>query len=324
MDSHIHFALHLSGPRRGSAITDEREIEAGMAEDPPLWLHLSADHPDTEQWIERYLTYLPEATREALLEPQTRPRAHWAGSGLLVILRGINDAADADPEDMVSLRIWVDEKRVVSLARARLTGVFDVASLIRSGNGPERPIAVVTELVEALTDEIEAHVADLEERVDRLEAETIANPREEMRKNVADHRLELTELRRFIPPQRDAVRAIGHMAVPLLAEQDRDGLGEQHDQLTRVAELLDALRERLHTIRDELESAQAERLNRNLYVVSVISAVFLPLGFLTGLMGINVGGIPGEHSQLAFWVFTSLLVAVAVGVLLVLRRARLL
>ncbi|ORE93353.1 Mg2+ transporter protein, CorA family protein [Stappia sp. 22II-S9-Z10] len=322
MDSHIHFALLLSGSNKGTDVTNEAEIALLAAKDRPVWIHLSADHPDTEAWIATHLTYLPEAVREAMLEPQTRPRTHRTGAGLLVILRGINFNAGADPEDMVSLRIWVDEHRIVTLSRLRLQTVADVAAVVRTSGGPERPAGVMAELVEQLTDRIEEHTSNLEERVDRLEAATIAEPDEAMRKEVADQRLELTELRRFIPPQRDAVRQLCH--IPLFATDEADILTEQHDQLVRVAESLDALRERLHTIRDELQSAQAERLNRNLYVVSVISAVFLPLGFLTGLMGINVGGIPGEHSRLAFWVFSGLLLVIALGVLALLRKAKIL
>jgi|TARA_B110000503_G_C7116593_1_gene400641 zinc transporter len=47
-----------------------------------------------------------------------------------------------------------------------------------------------------------------------------------------------------------------------------------------------------------------------MYVLSVISAIFLPLGFLTGLFGINIGGIPGVEDPNAFWVFSGILVVI--------------
>ena len=54
----------------------------------------------------------------------------------------------------------------------------------------------------------------------------------------------------------------------------------------------------------------AGKLNKNMYVLSVISAIFLPLGFLTGLFGINIGGIPGVEDPNAFWVFSGILVVI--------------
>ena len=57
-----------------------------------------------------------------------------------------------------------------------------------------------------------------------------------------------------------------------------------------------------------------------MYVLSVIAAVFLPLGFLTGLLGINVGGMPGADNAAAFWLvclIASLLAAVSLGAVFV-------
>lgn len=48
------------------------------------------------------------------------------------------------------------------------------------------------------------------------------------------------------------------------------------------------------------------RLNQRMYLLSIVAATFLPLGFFTGLMGINVGGMPGVEDQKAFWVVTRL------------------
>ena len=66
-------------------------------------------------------------------------------------------------------------------------------------------------------------------------------------------------------------------------------------------------------IQEELLSQLSEQLNQRTYVLSVVAAIFLPLGFLTGLLGINVGGIPGAESPYGFVVFT-LLLLVIVGI----------
>ncbi len=60
-------------------------------------------------------------------------------------------------------------------------------------------------------------------------------------------------------------------------------------------------------------------MNKNLYILSVIAAIFLPLGFLTGLLGINVAGIPGADFEGAFLIFCILLVLVALGQVVVFR-----
>ncbi|MBO6550915.1 MAG: hypothetical protein JJ964_15025, partial [Rhizobiales bacterium] len=57
----------------------------------------------------------------------------------------------------------------------------------------------------------------------------------------------------------------------------------------------------------ELAFMISDKLNKNMYLLSIIAAVFLPLGFLTGLLGINVGGIPGAENKDAFLVFCFIL-----------------
>lgn len=51
-------------------------------------------------------------------------------------------------------------------------------------------------------------------------------------------------------------------------------------------------------------------MNNRMFVLSIVAAVFLPLGFLTGLLGINVGGIPGADYEAAFYIFTVILVGI--------------
>ena len=76
---------------------------------------------------------------------------------------------------------------------------------------------------------------------------------------------------------------------------------ESLDRIVRYTEDLDAIRERAQIVKDELANALTDKMNKNTYVLSVVAAIFLPLGFLTGLLGINVGGMPGADNELAFW-----------------------
>ena len=55
-------------------------------------------------------------------------------------------------------------------------------------------------------------------------------------------------------------------------------------------------------------------LNRRMLLLSVVAAVFLPLSLVTGLLGMNVGGIPGTQSPLAFAIICISLVVIGVAV----------
>lgn len=95
---------------------------------------------------------------------------------------------------------------------------------------------------------------------------------------------------------------------PWLDQMHKRRLQESLDRIVRYLEDLDAIRERAQIVKDELSNALADKMNKNMYVLSVIAAIFLPLGFLTGMLGINIGGIPGADNPWAFYIFTGILV----------------
>ena len=128
-------------------------------------------------------------------------------------------------------------------------------------------------------------------------------------------RRESIALRRYLAPQREALAKLQNEKVSWLTDNDRARLREVSDQLVRIIEDLDSVRDRASVTQDELVSHLSDQMNARLYVLSLVAAIFLPLGFLTGLLGINVGGMPGVESGLAFWIVTiSMVVLVAVQI----------
>ena len=113
-------------------------------------------------------------------------------------------------------------------------------------------------------------------------------------------------------------------AVTWLTDLDRARLREEAERIARLVEDIDADRERAAVTQEELSNRLAEETNRTMYVLSLVAAIFLPLGLLTGLLGINVGGIPGTESPWAFTIVTLGLVGLAGGLVVAFRRMRLL
>ena len=71
-------------------------------------------------------------------------------------------------------------------------------------------------------------------------------------------------------------------------------------QFRRTAEALDLIRERALLLQERLVEQRVDGMNDRLFVLAIISVIFLPLGFVTGLFGVNVGGMPGVDNAGAF------------------------
>ena len=129
-------------------------------------------------------------------------------------------------------------------------------------------------------------------------------------------------LRRFLAPQRDIYAQLTRNQLPWFVADDTDYWNELNNRLTRYLEELELSRERVSLVLEAESRRMDQRMNRTLYRFGIIAGVFLPMTFLTGLLGINVGGIPGADSPYGFALVCLLMVTVALGQWWLLRRLR--
>ncbi len=99
-----------------------------------------------------------------------------------------------------------------------------------------------------------------------------------------------------------------------MAEEDRQHVREAADRFARMAEELEAVRERAALMHEQLTDLRAEQIDQRTLLLSIAALIFLPLTFITGLLGMNVEGIPYAHHPHAFWWVTAFCITVAVGV----------
>lgn len=304
---------------KNGAATQHRweDVVSGVADYDWTWLHLNMNNEEARIWI-RDQSDIPYAAQNALLAGETRPRVTHFENGLVVNLRGVNLNEGANPEDMVSIRIWADERRVISTRRRKLKAAQDVRGEISNGDKRiDSPGALIAKLAARLTSRMTPFVESIEDMVDALESDVINERGEGVRARLAEARQNAVSIRRFIAPQRDALTRLALDDSALFKESTRVDLREVADHVTRLTEEIDAARERAMVLQDQLADQRAEEMNRNMMILSVVAAVFLPLGFITGLFGINVGGMPGVESAAAFWLVVAACGMISVALLVV-------
>ncbi|MDB2376424.1 zinc transporter ZntB [Gammaproteobacteria bacterium] len=280
-------------------------------------MHLDINEASSKKWADAELTFLDPLTLDALFAEETRPRILEFDTGTLLILRGVNLNADAEPEDMVSIRLWIDSSKIISVRKRRLKAVTDLRERIEAGVGPHNAGDFITQLTSRLFERMEPVFTELDELLDDAEERVMEAADTKYRSQITDIRKQAIVFRRYIAPQRDVIAALRVSDMPWLSELHKRRLQESLDRVIRYIEDIDSIRERAQIVKDELTNALSDKMNKNLYLLSVIAAVFLPLGFLTGLLGINVGGVPGVDDPSAFWVFSGFLsVVVALQILL--------
>jgi zinc transporter len=321
MSSPILLAYDFDGEGGGKSVSD-KAIARELKNESLAWVHLDLGHPDTKPWLDKAISYLDPFVVDALLADETRPRVAEIGDGALVILRGVNLNENADPEDMVSIRLWIDGERIISVQRRQLKAVFDLEERLKAGKGPKNAGDFINMLLARLSERMAGVLSELDEVTDDVEEKILEEPDAALREIIINIRKEAIVLRRYMAPQKDAIAQLRLCEFSWLEAGHKRHLQENYDHMLRFVEDLDAIRERAQIVKDELANIIADRLNRNLYVLSVIAAIFLPLGFLTGLLGINVGGIPGVDNPYAFLIFSGILIILVILQVLLFKKLK--
>lgn len=284
------------------------------------WIQVNWEDPDDRHWLQDE-SGLDELVVDSLVAEDTRPRVVEHDEGLLIILRGVNLNADRRPEDMISLRLWFEGRRLISASRYALQTVQLTARNLENGTGPHSLPELLLALIDGLSERTDELIESIEEQIDSLEARLLEEPDRHLRVEIGQVRRAIIVIRRYLAPQRDAlIRLASLRNHPLFEAMDIGELREQADAVTRLVEDLDMARERGAMIHEQLLTQLSDQLNTRMYLLSIVAAIFLPLGFLTGLFGINVGGMPWLESDWGFWWVMLLIAAIGGGLGLWLKR----
>lgn len=289
------------------------QLTSPLPEQGYRWVHMQCDDHAAPTLLSNL--GLSEDVSDSLMALQTRPQVVPVNSGALVFLRAININPGADPEDMVSLRLWLSGSLIVTARRhdRMLMSVQDTRSSIEQGHVPTSTAELLIVLLTRIADRIHDKVEDIDDSLGDYEAQESLDRQD--RTEIALLRRQTASIRRHLAPQRDALENLVRVT-GLIPDTLTFDLRDQSERMTRSIEELDLARERSIFLQDELRNQIADQQNIRMYVLSIITAIFLPLSFLTGVFGMNVAGLPGTQTPDAFSILMSSMGILAICMLI--------
>jgi zinc transporter len=284
-----------------------------------VWIHVESD--DQAERSALLGPGIPDVAANALIATETRPRCDRIEDGAIVNLRGPAPPEFQESDRLVSIRMWVRRARVSSVTRYPLAATAPVVEQMKAGTILD-PGDLVAAFARTISTQLDPQVADLGDELD--DCETAMDPHKvwRLRSVIARVRSEAIAFRRFVAPDRDALVTLAQQDFEWLAEDDRLHIREAADRFARMAEELEAVRERAALLHEQLTDLRAEELDQRSLLISVVAFIFLPLTFITGLLGMNVEGIPYAHHPGSFWVVTGFCILVGAAVLAWFARRR--
>jgi zinc transporter len=306
-------ALVLDEQGGARSIENTAELHNWQPEQGKLWVHMDYSQAEVVNWLKN-CEFLTDYELESLTADETRPRITSATNGHMLFLRGINLNPAQSPEDMVSIRFFINDNIVITTRKRRLLSIQDILTSFNNNTGPCSISQLVCEIAHTLTSRMQRVIDGLDDTLDEFEDEIDEPSKKFDNQGLSQLRRQTIALKRYLKPQKEALSSMLQNKYSWLVDEDKAKLNETTNLLIRYLEELDSSIERAQVIQQTVTNQVSEQLNQRMYVMSVVAALFLPLGFLTGLLGINVGGIPGTDSPYAFTLFVVFLVVLTVSI----------
>ncbi|QBF83823.1 zinc transporter ZntB [Shewanella maritima] len=285
--------------------------------DRGYWLHCNRGSPLFEQWLTD--EGVDESVRESLLASDTRPRFQQIGKNSFFLnLRGVNLNKGKEPDDMLTVRLLYSPQRVITCSQQRSRAIESLVNALKRGEGPQSIEGLIIELLSQLNDKIDSVIEPIEAFIESQDIDTFS--KEQVSEISLQHR-KLLRLNRFLKPQGYALSALAKNQITTF-EAHQVSLATQLDTLQRIVDTIDFFIAQIEVINNRIAHLNSEVMNRNTYLLSIIAGVFLPLGFLTGLFGINIGGMPGVENSSAFYWFCGALTGIGLFEVYLFRRLK--
>lgn len=286
-----------------------------------VWHHLKYTDKTARNWIKKRQE-LSEQARMSLLNSETRPRAQVSEEELLLCLRGINFNESAQPEDMISIRLWMNKQTVITSSNQGSQSIRNIMTELDQNQGPKNAEQLLLSLIENLAKLTDDFVDKMDQRIDTAEDDIDSSNLTEFNPQMNQLRRQIANIRRYLLPQKEAIDKLYRYKSTVFTEAFYEQIFVYADKFMQLIENLDLMRERALMLQEHFMANISHQQNSRLYLLAIISAIFLPLTFLSGLFGMNVGGMPGLDNSQAFWYIIAFSVALTAVLLVWFKKSR--
>lgn len=301
---------------------DPEAIKDHLARDQFFWLDLTAPGAADLHQLQELFQFHPLAVEDTEHFGQ-RPKLDDYGDHVFMVFYGAWRHMEGDPEPLREVHMFISGNFVVTIHRDPLPPLEQQREQL-AGRALHSEQFLLYRILDALVDSFFPLLSDMDNEIDDLEAEVLAQPDERQLQRLFALKRELVAMRKVVTPQRDLfVRSVDQISqLPGLQLDERDYFRDVYDHLIRISDLIDSYRDLLSGATDLYLSTVSNRQNDVMKQLTVIATIFLPLSFITGFFGQNFGWMVGHISRgWTFWVIGLGSMALTVlGLLIYFRR----
>jgi len=306
---------------RGGVRKIEEAEEAGYVAPSKGFVLISGNSraPEFRVWLKKELG---EFYADLISVPSTRSRCTVIDDKALVVLRVARPGAEPEDVGRQLLALWLEKGRVIIASELNIVDLLGIGQWQQTHHAPQSPADLVARLALRAADRIEPLTERLGDSLDVIEEQLMMNRSLGSRSRLAHLRRTIINMRRLIWPQRDVLTTLEIEELSFLTNRDRVRLREAAARTARLGDEMQTLSERAVLVHEQLLDTRAEQMNQTMLLLAAATVVLMPLTVISGILGMNVAGIPFADSPYAFWVVSGILVALGVGIYLFMKKQK--
>lgn len=291
-----------------------------MPDDGWLWVDVDGEEPEALIAAAGRLGLDGDLVAESW-SPASHP---WMEEHVEVVHVVVQGFATGTGDRMASreLDVFIGERFLLTVHQGDLASVDEMRE--RCDGSPtdvsaESPAELFAQIALTAARRVNPLVAELERRLEDLEESAIqGNPQTVV--EVHALRRDVIYMRRVLGPQHDVFEDLSEVTHQAVSSGARRAFGRVATQHKRALESLEAARALLATVLETYRGAQADETNEIMRVLTVFSAILLPLTLIAGIWGMNFSRVPGSEVGDGFWWLVGAMAVLGVGVWLYFSR----
>jgi zinc transporter len=287
-----------------------------------VWLHLSLSNGASERWMRQNLT-LPGSFYDSLHDGTGSTRLEVEGDALIAVLHDVLFNTAFDSANVATVTLHLEPHLVVSTRLRPLRAVDQLRVAVRNGQALRSAAELLAQLLRDQAEVLADIVRKTTGRLDAIEDSMLANRISASRSELSGLRRSLVRLQRLLAPEPAALFRLLNRPPDWLSVEDVQDLRQSAEEFSAAVADSGVLVERLKLLQEELSATVEEHTNRTLFILTLVTVLALPINVVTGLFGMNVGGMPlAQHGSGFFIIVISLVIVTGLLAYFLLIRRR--
>jgi len=261
---------------------------------------------------------------EDILHTTQRPKFEDFFSYVYVVLKMLQRNRETDDIEVEQISLILGDNFVITFQET-VGDVFDpVRERIRNNKGRIRKMwadYLAYSLIDTIVDNYFVILESVGEGIESLEEELVVNPSRETLHNMHMVKRDMLVLRRSVWPLREVISGLQRGESALFKKGTLVYLRDVYDHTIQVIDTVEAFRDMVASMMDIYLSSISNRLNEVMKVLTIISTIFMPLTFITGVYGMNFAHMPPKDALWGFYACLGLMAGV-VGTMLYFFRSK--